>query len=56
MDFNDYGIGFYIQNSAVAGAGLVILVHALIATLIIAVEDRRSAKPPAWGDTASEIM
>ena len=35
--------GFAIQNSAVSGAGLIILLHALIATIIIAVEDRRTA-------------
>ena len=35
--------GFAIQNSAVWGAGLVILFHALIATIIITVEDRRKA-------------
>ncbi|QDV40461.1 hypothetical protein Enr13x_02670 [Stieleria neptunia] len=36
-------LGFLIQNSAVWGAGLVILVHALIATVVIAVEDRCAA-------------
>ena len=35
--------GFAIQNSAVWGAGLVILIHALVATLILAVEDRRTS-------------
>ncbi len=49
-------LGFVIHNSAVCGAGLVILVHALIATLIITVEDRRSATPPARDTAAPETM
>ena len=43
-------LGFFIHNSAVWGAGLVILVHALVATLIITVEDRRAAATPAQDD------
>ncbi len=49
-------LGFLIHNSAVWGVGLVILVHALIATLILAVEDRRSAEPPSCDDPASESL
>ncbi len=49
-------LGYFNQNSAVWGAGLVILVHALVASLIIAVEDRRSAKPPARDAPTSKGM
>ena len=49
-------LGYFIQNAAVGVAGLVILVHALVATLILAVEDRRSVKTPARDDPASETM
>lgn len=38
-------VGFAIQNSAVTGAGLIILLHALIATIIIRIEDRRTSAP-----------
>ncbi len=46
-------LGFVMQNSAVWGAGLVILVHALIATVILAVEDRRSGEPSARDNPVS---
>ncbi|PAY17840.1 hypothetical protein CKO51_19295 [Rhodopirellula sp. SM50] len=49
-------LGYSIQNSAVGVAGMVILVHAFVATLVIAVEDRRSPEPPARDDSASETM
>ncbi len=48
-------LGFFIHNLAVGGAGMVILVHALVATLIIAVEDRRSAKATAPPDTSEPM-
>ena len=35
-------VGIAFQNSATWGAGAVILIHALVATLIIAIEDRRT--------------
>ncbi|QDV86449.1 hypothetical protein [Planctomycetes bacterium TBK1r] len=49
-------LGFLIQNSIVLGAGLLTLVHALVATAIIAVEDRRSLAAATRNQTESETM
>ncbi|MCS7469114.1 hypothetical protein NZK35_20875 [Stieleria sp. ICT_E10.1] len=49
-------LGVLIQNSIVLGAGLLTLVHALVATVIIAVEDRRSIASATQNQTDSETM
>lgn len=38
------GIGALVSNSAVFGGGAIVLIHALIASLIIFVEDRRRVR------------